>query len=248
MQFQDRIVLVTGASRNIGREIALAFAREGADVVVNAASRAAEAEGVAGEIRALGRRALVHLADIADPTQAAAMVQRAESELGQVNTLILNAAIRPESPILEMTYEEWRRVLAITLDGSFHLVRAVLPGMLARGHGRIITLGGSTSQRGAPNRAHVGAAKGGLQGFTRALAVELGRTGVTVNMVAPGSIATTRDSTGDQARFRTGGQGAPAGRQGLPEEIAAACLYLASDLAAYVTGQTLNVNGGLVLS
>jgi 3-oxoacyl-[acyl-carrier protein] reductase len=161
---------------------------------------------------------------------------------------VLNAAIRPESPILEMSYAEWRRVLDITLDGSFHLVQAFLPAMLARGRGRIITLGGITSQRGGPNRAHVGAAKGGLQGFTRALAVELARTGVTVNMVAPGSIATTRTTPTDQTRFAVQGSTAPAGRQGLPDEIAAACLYLASDLAAYVTGQTLNVNGGLVLS
>lgn len=248
MQFQNRVVLVTGGSRNIGRAIALAFAREGADVAVNAASREAEAQDVAEEVRTLGRRALVQLADIADAGAVAAMAERVEAELGQVDTLVLNAAIRPESSILEMTYQEWRRVLEITLDGSFHCVRAFLPGMLARGNGRIITLGGITSQRGAPNRAHVGAAKGGLQGFTRALAVELARTGVTVNMVAPGSIATTRDTEDGQARSRTRGQGVPAGRQGAPEEIAAACLYLASDSAAYVTGQTLNVNGGLVLS
>jgi NAD(P)-dependent dehydrogenase (short-subunit alcohol dehydrogenase family) len=120
--------------------------------------------------------------------------------------------------------------------------------MVERGWGRIITLGGMTAQRGIPNRAHVAAAKGGLQGFTRSLAVELGRSGVTVNMVAPGSIATIRTTPAASANLAAGGQASPAGRQGTPEEIAAACVYLASEGAAYVTGQTLNVNGGVVLS
>ena len=248
MQFAQRVVLVTGASRNIGRAIALAFAREGADVAVNAAAGAAEAEAVADEIRALGRRAVVCLADITDGAAVARMAAQVQQELGPVDVLVLNAAIRPESPILEMTYAEWRRVLDISLDGAYHCTRAFLPAMLARGWGRIITLGGLTSQRGQANRAHVAAAKGGLQGFTRALAVELGPTGVTVNMVAPGSIATGRATAEAAARFAAAGQASPVGRQGLPEEIAAACLYLASPLAAYVTGQTLNVNGGVVLS
>ena len=248
MDFENRVVLVTGASRNIGRAIALAFAHEGADVAVNAATRAAEAEQVAEEIRGMGRRAVACVADITSAVAVGAMADQVREQLGAVDILVLNAAIRPESPILEMSYEEWRRVLDISLDGAFHCTRAFLPTMLERGWGRIITLGGLTSQRGGPNRAHVAAAKGGLQGFTRALAVELGRTGVTVNMVAPGSIRTSRATGEMEGRFSAMGQAAPVGRQGLPEEIAAACLYLASPAAAYVTGQTLNVNGGVVLS
>lgn len=248
MDFENRVVLVTGASRNIGRAVALAFAREGADVVVNAVSRAAEAEEVAAEVRRLGRRAMVCVADVTDGAAVTRMAADVGGEFGGIDVLVLNAAIRPESPILAMTYQEWRRVIDIALDQAFHCTRAFLPAMLQRGWGRIITMGGMTSQRGAPNRAHVGAAKGGLQGFTRALGVELGQTGVTVNMVAPGSIRTTRATAELAERFVTAGQSSPLGRQGLPEEIAAACLYLASPAAAYVTGQTLNVNGGVVLS
>jgi len=245
MMFESRVALVTGASRNIGRAIALAFADQGADVVINTARAAAEAEAVAAEVRAKGRNALVCIADVTDANAVERMAGAVQETFGRVDVLVLNAAIRPESPILAITYEEWRRVIDITLDGAFHCVRAFLPGMIARGQGRIITLGGITSQRGGTNRAHVAAAKGGLQGLTRALAVELGRTGVTVNMVAPGSIDTARvlPAAGHGATA----QSSPIGRQGRPEEIAAACLYLASDAAAYVTGQTLNVNGGVVV-
>lgn len=246
MQFKGRTVLVTGGGRNIGRAIALAFARQGADVVVNVGRRVEDAQAVATEVRALGRRALVCVADVTDAAAVEQMGRDAERAFGGVDVLVLNAAIRPEAPIDEMTYAQWRRVLDICLDGAFHCTRAVLPGMRARGWGRIITLGGMTSQRGGLHRAHVAAAKGGLQGFTRALAVELGPTGITANMVAPGSIETTRDNPSvNTARLAAA---TPAARQGRPEEIAAACLYLASDGAAYVTGQTLNVNGGLVLS
>ncbi len=247
MDFENRIVLVTGASRNIGRAVALAFARQGADVAVNAVASAEAVEAVAGEIRALGQRALAHVADVTDAAAVQEMTARIERDLGPVDVLVLNAAIRPESPLLEMSYDQWRRVIDISLDQAFHCTRAVLGGMVARGWGRIITLGGMTSQRGTANRAHVAAAKGGLQGFTRALAVELGPSGVTVNMVAPGSIATSRATPDAATRFAAAGQDAPLGRQGLPEEIAAACLYLASPAAAYVTGQTLNVNGGVVM-
>lgn len=244
MEFDGKRVLVTGASRNIGRATALAFARAGADVAVNAVQGIAEAEAVAAAIRTLGRRSVVAIADITK-SEAVARMAAVEEQFGGIDILVLNSAIRPESPLLAMRYEEWRRVLDISLDGAFHCIRAFLPGMIERGWGRIITLGGITSQRGTANRAHVAAAKGGLQGLTRALAVELGRTGVTVNMVAPGSIATERVLPA--ASHAATGQTSPLGRLGQPEEIAAACLYLASDAAAYVTGHTLNVNGGVVM-
>lgn len=246
MQFGGQTVLVTGGGRNIGREIALAFAREGADVAVNVGTRAEDAHAVSAEVRALGRRSLACVADITDGEAVTQMVAGIARDLGGVDILVLNAAIRPESPFLAMDYRAWRRVIDICLDGAFFCTRAVLPGMLERAHGRIITLGGMTSQRGGMNRAHVAAAKGGLQGLTRALAVELGATGVTVNMVAPGSIDTARDNPSvNTARLAAA---TPAGRQGTPAEIATACLFLASEGAAYITGQTLNVNGGLVLS
>jgi NAD(P)-dependent dehydrogenase (short-subunit alcohol dehydrogenase family) len=183
---------------------------------------------------------------VVDTTSAAEvgdMAKRVGAALGGVDVLVLNAAIRPESSILEMTYEEWRRVIDINLDSAFHCTRAFLPGMLERGWGRIITFGGAHAlQLGAPHRTHVGAGKGGLLGFTRCLAVEVGETGVTVNMVSPGSIDTVR-----ALPTRTTGAAAPVRRRGTTNEIAAACVYLASDGAAYVTGQVLSVNGGLVM-
>jgi 3-oxoacyl-[acyl-carrier protein] reductase len=243
VELDNSVALVTGASRNIGRATALALAGAGADVVVTALTRQAEADAVAEEIRGLGRRSLALLVDTTDSNAVEKMAARVIDELGGVDIVVLNAAIRPEASILEMSYEQWRRVIDINLDSAFFCTRAFLPGMLERHWGRIITLGGARAlQMGAPNRAHVGAGKGGLMGFTRCLAVELGPTGVTVNMVSPGSIATARD-----VPMRSGISHGPTGRQGLPEEIAAACVYLASPGAAYVTGHVLNVNGGVVM-
>lgn len=250
MEFDNRVVLITGASRNIGRATALAFAQAGADVAVHAFSRQTEAEGVAEKVRAMGRRALVCMGDISDGDAVARMAAEIQEALGRVDILVLNAAVRPDAPFLEMTYEDWRHVLGVNLDSAFYCIKAFLLGMLANGWGRIITFGGTGAlQTGDVGRAHIGASKGGLLGLTRNLAIELGRTGVTVNMISPGSIATTRATPeATAASAERANATAPLGRQGLPEEIAAACLYLASDGAAYVTGQVLNVNGGTVLT
>jgi 3-oxoacyl-[acyl-carrier protein] reductase len=239
VQFEGRVALVTGAARNIGRATALAFAQEGADVVVTALTGAADADRVADEIRALGRRALVCTVDTTDEAGVQRMQEGVLNEFGRLDVLVLNAAIRPGGKILEMSYADWRRVIDTGLDSAFHCTRAFLPGMLERSWGRIITFGGAHAlQQGS------GAAKGGLLGFTRCLAVEVGGTGVTVNMVSPGSIATIHEGR-DLSRPLT--ERIPAGRRGYPEEIAAACVYLASEGAAYVTGQVLSVNGGLVM-
>jgi 3-oxoacyl-[acyl-carrier protein] reductase len=249
MELTGKTALITGASRNIGRATALALADAGADVAVHAHRNATDIEETARLVREAGRRALVVMGDVRDGGQVRRLAKQVTDELGGVDVLVLNAAVRTESPFLEMSYEHWRAVIDLSLDGAFHLTQALLPGMLARGWGRIITLGGMSAQRGAANRAHVGAAKGGLHGFTHTLAIELARTGVTVNMVAPGSIATVRATPEETREFaQRGGAGAPVGRQGYAEEIAAAIRYLASPSAAYVTGQTINVNGGVVLS
>ena len=248
MEFEGRTVLVTGSSRNIGRATALAFAAQGADIVVNAVQNHDAAEAVAGEITALGRRALVCMADISKEADVRRMADAVSDEFGGVDILVLNASVRPEAPLLDMSYELWRQVIDVQLDGAFFCVRAFLPGMLAKGWGRIITLGGMNAVRGAANRTHASAAKMGLLGITRALAVEVARGGVTVNMVVPGSIDTTRRADDDPTRYTSMGQSSPVGRQGTSEEIAGACLYLASNAAAYVTGQTLHVNGGAFVS
>jgi 3-oxoacyl-[acyl-carrier protein] reductase len=243
MELEGHIALVTGAARNIGRATALGLAADGADVVITALTHGDEAEAVAGEIRSIGRRAFVCMTDTSDESAVTGMASRVRDEMGTVDILVLNAAVRPGASILEMTYDDWRRVLAINLDSAFHCVRAFLPGMLDQGWGRIITFGGAHAmQKGAAGRSHVGASKGALLGFTRCLAAELGTTGVTVNMVSPGSTDTIRDRP-----LRMEGEYIPAGRRGAPEEVASACVYLASPRAAYVTGQVLSVNGGLVM-
>lgn len=239
MKLEGHVALVTGSGRNIGRAIALAFAKEGANVIVNSRSNQGEIEAVAQEIRGLGREALPILADMADRDDIDRMMRTALETFGKVDILVNNAAIRPHASITDMTYEEWRRVLAVDLDAAFLTIKAALPGMLAQRWGRIINIAGLRALMGHPGRAHVSAAKMGLVGLTRTLGQELAPSGVLVNCISPGLFNTSQDPS---AAAR--GQQIPVGRLGEPEDIARLCVYLASDDAAFVTGQTFHVNGG----
>ena len=254
MRLAGRTALVTGASRNIGRAIALAFAAEGADLVLNTRVNQEELEAVAAECRKAGVRTLPVLADIADAAAVDAMVARALAELGTVDVLVCNAAIRPHKSITETSLEEWHRVLAVDLHSAFYLARAVVPGMKARGRGSIIAIGGQSSLTGRPNTAAVTAAKTGLLGLVRALAAELGAFGIRANMVVPGTMDTERRYAEWYPEFRQAPPGAPErleqiplGRLGRPEEIADACVFLASDASGYVTGDTIRVMGGRLI-
>jgi NAD(P)-dependent dehydrogenase (short-subunit alcohol dehydrogenase family) len=249
-----RVALVTGASRNIGRAIAGAFAAEGADLVLNTRANADELEAVAAECRAAGARVTAVLGDVGDPAAVEAVVGRGLAERGAIDVLVLNAAIRPHRPLEETTPEEWHRVLAVNLHSAYYLARAVVPGMKARGRGSIIALGGQSSLTGRPGTAAVTAAKTGLLGLVRALAAELGPAGIRVNMVVPGFIDTERRYADWYPEFRERPPGAPEQlreiplrRLGRPEDIAEACLFLASDAAAYVTGDALRVMGGRLI-
>ncbi len=240
-----KVAIVTGSARNIGRATALALAADGASIVVNALKDKAAADKVAGEVEKAGGKALVHIADVLDRKAVDRMVKAAVDKWGGVDILVCNASQRGQKPFLEMTFEEWSKVVDISLDGSFHLAQACLPHMMKRGWGRIVTLGGISCHIGTPNRVHNLVGKAGLVGFTRGVAMEFAQHNITVNCVAPGFINTERPASAG-ARPTPKVQ-SPVGRMGEPDEIAAMVRYLCSPAAAYITGQTLHVNGGMYL-
>ena len=191
-EFAGKVAIVTGAGRNIGRAIALTLAEGGASVVVNARNNRAEAESVVREIESAGGKALVHIGDVADAKAVQAMADVAVSQFGRIDILVNNAALRREKPFAEMDYAAWREILDVTLDGTFHCVKACLPALRQSKAGTIVNIGGLSAHTGAKNRAHVVTAKAGIIGFTRALAHDLADDGVTVNCVVPGLIGTPR--------------------------------------------------------
>jgi len=240
---RGHVALVTGSGRNIGRAIVLELASRGADVVVNTRESKAEAEAVAGEARGLGVRALVALGDVGRAENVRRIADQALADFGKVDVLVNNAAIRPQRPFLEVTDEEWHHVLDVDLHSAFYTSKAFLPGMVAQGWGRIINLTGMNAIWGTANRPHVAAAKHGLWGLTKALAREFGPKGITVNAISPGPIDTARDEATMSPHIRAQVSLVPAGRQGDPREIATLCAYLASDEAAFLSGQMIGVNG-----
>jgi 3-oxoacyl-[acyl-carrier protein] reductase len=254
VSLRGKTAFVTGASRNIGRAIALAFAAEGADLVLNTRVNREELEGVAAECRKAGVRARPVLGDIGDAAAVDAMVRDGLAEFGALDVLVCNAAIRPHTSITETSLEDWHRVMAVDLHSAFYLARAVVPGMKERRRGSIIALGGQSSITGRPNTTAVTAAKSGLLGLIRSLAAELGPFGIRANMVIPGFIDTERRYAEWYPEFKEAPPGAPEKlkeiplrRLGRPEDIADACVYLASDASSYVTGDTIRVMGGRVI-
>ena len=243
-ELAGKVALVTGASRNIGRATALSLAAGGAAVAVNTRSSREDAEKVAQEIRAAGGQAEVFVADIADAGAAKAMVKAIIARFGRVDILVLNASVRTEKPFLELSYEEWRIPLSITLDGAFYLAQACLPSMIEAGGGSIVTLGGMMSLSGAKKRVHGSVAKHGLVGMTRGLAREFGEYGIRANCVAPGQMNTAR-AAGRSAR--PGEELIPLGRRGEPEEIATTVRFLCGPGASFLNGQTIQVNGGQMM-
>jgi NAD(P)-dependent dehydrogenase (short-subunit alcohol dehydrogenase family) len=244
-KLEGKVALVTGSGRNIGRATALKLAAEGAHVVVNARANQAEAEAVAREARAFGVKALAVIADVARRDQVEAMVARATSELGPVDILINNAAIRPHKPFTELTLEDWEAVRGIVLDGAIHCTRAVINAMVANRYGRILFFTGEGAFVGGVGRAHVSAAKMGLVGLARALASELAPHNIRVNVVSPGSIDTSRTNPEWYQGRVPNAAGIPLGRQGTSDEIAATCLFLVTDDSGFITGQTIHANGGV---
>jgi 3-oxoacyl-[acyl-carrier protein] reductase len=240
-----KVAFITGASRRIGRATALGLAREGADLLLNARSARDEVEGVAAEARALGRRAAVVMGDVTDEAAVARMAAEAAGAFGRIDILVNNAAIRRQVPFTEMSYGEWREIMAVILDGAFLMCRAVLPVMVAGGGGTIVNIGGVSAHIGTRNRAHVAAAKAGLVGLTKALAVEFADRNVTVNLLAPGKIGGERSkSSGESAKMTAE---IVLGREGEIEEAAGMIVALCLPQARFMTGQTVHVSGGLYM-
>lgn len=246
-ELADQVALVTGGVRRIGRAIAVALARRGATIVVNARTSRDEAEDAVREIEALGGGARAMLADVTDEAAVAAMVAAIGRDLGGVDILVNNAANRRESAFTEMSFADWHAILAVVLDGAFLCSRAVIPGMVAKGRGTIINIGGVTAHVGATRRAHVLAAKAGLVGLTKALAVEYGGAGITVNCVVPGRIGGPRAATAGTGGAIPGGGHPLVGREGTPEDVAAAVMLLCGPGGRYITGQSIHVSGGIYL-
>jgi 3-oxoacyl-[acyl-carrier protein] reductase len=241
--------LVTGGQQGIGRAIAIALAREGADVALNYLDDPDAAEGVAVEIRAAGRRCLLVQGDISRASDVAALVDAAERGLGSVNTLINNAGTFPRSPFLDLSEAEWDRVHGVNLKGSFLTAQAVARRLVARGApGAIVNLASSAAYRSSPRGVHYVASKAGIVGLTRAMALELAPHGIRVNAIAPGltDTAQPRDGHGE-AELQAMARQVPLGRMGQPEDVADAAVFLASSEARHVTGQVIHVNGGAYL-
>jgi 3-oxoacyl-[acyl-carrier protein] reductase len=247
-ELAGKVALVTGGARNIGRAIARALAAGGAAVMVNAHTSRAEAEQTVAMIKSAGGRAALHLADVTDPQGVAAMVEATVRQLGRLDVLVNNAAVRAETPFGQIRFEEWRRVLATVLDGAFLCTQACLPHLISAGGGSIVNIGGLTAHRGADGRAHVIAAKSGLAGLTRALALDFAPHRITVNCVVPGTIETVRGLPGAPERPEHRRSLPPVGRRGEPEEVAAMVRMLCGPDARYVTGQSIHVNGGGMLT
>ena len=243
-ELSGKVALVTGGARNIGRAISLSLAAAGALVVVNARASRADADETLASIRSAGGDGAIQMADVTDPGAVGRMVEAIVGRFGRLDLLVNNAAVREETAFSELKLADWRRVLAVILDGAFLCAQACLPHMQRAGGGAIVNLGGQTAYKGAAGRAHVVAAKAGLAGLTRALALELAPQNITVNCVVPGTIETVRGLPGAPER-PAHRQALPAlGRRGEPSEVAETVRFLCGPGARYITGQSVHVNGG----
>lgn len=244
---EGRTALVTGGSRGIGRATCLALAERGAAVAVHYRTRVAAAEEVVEQIERMGGKAAAFPADLSDSAATPHLMERVIARLGKIDILVNNAGEMTDVAVADMSDEEWDRALAVNLTAAFRCARACIPSMKQRNWGRIINVSSQAAYTGSANHAHYAASKSGLLGLTFSLAKELGTSGITVNLVAPGRITTDMLLERMSGREEEWRQQTPLRRIGNPEEVAAAIAFLASDAASYITGANLHVNGGLVM-
>jgi len=256
MLLKDRIAIVTGGAKGIGKAIALNFAKEGCDVVINAVHLDG-AEKVAKEVKALGRRAIAIAADVSSVKEVNDMVARTIKEFKKIDILVNNAGgVAGDAKIEETSDEAWNRVIAVNLTGQFLMCRAVIPYMRKNKYGKIINVSSMGAIHPPAPIVHYHAAKGGVLGLTTNLALELAKEHITVNAILPGPIKSEfftemfkgKSEEEANAFFKMLDAKVPMNRMGMPDEVAGAALFLASDMSSYVTGQQINVGGGLPLS
>lgn len=241
---RQKTVWITGASRGIGRQAALDFGRQGWNVVIHCHTHREEAEAVR---QSIGRNAIVTAGDVASREEVHAVYQKALDAFGRVDVLINNAAVASQELFTEMQEENWRRIFAVNVEGVYHCTQTVLPDMIRRREGKIVNISSMWGQVGASCEVCYSATKAAVIGMTKALAKEVGLSGIQVNCVAPGVIATEMNAHLSGADMQALAEDTPLGRLGAPEDVSRALLFLASENADFITGQVLGVNGGFVI-
>jgi 3-oxoacyl-[acyl-carrier protein] reductase len=247
MSLIGKVALVTGGSRGIGRAIVLALAKAGADVAINYAGNTAAANETAEAVKAMGRKTILVQGDVADTETCQNMIKTVVSELGRLDILVNNAGITRDGLLMRMKEEDWDAVLSTNLKSMYNCTKAVMRTMMKQKSGRIVNMASVVGETGNAGQANYAAAKAGVIGFTKAIAKEVASRGITVNAIAPGFIATDMTKVlGDEVQAEMV-KTIPLGRPGKPEDVANAVLFFVSEEAAYITGQVLNVDGGMVM-
>ena len=247
MALDGKVAFVTGGSRGIGKAIVLALASAGADVAINYAGNLTAAEEVAAQVATMGRKVILVQGDVANTAAATEMIEKVVTELGKIDILVNNAGITRDGLLVRMKEEDWDAVLTTNLKGVFNCTKAAAKHMMKQRAGKIVNISSVVGIMGNASQANYAAAKAGCIGFTKSVAKELASRGITVNAVAPGFIATDMTKVLPEKVVEAMAAGIPLKRAGEPKDVANAVLFLVSEEAAYITGQTLNVDGGMVM-